>query len=72
MNDPNICTIHEVEEHEERPFIVMELLEGQTLCDRLGSSGIQTRNARIGPGLEVESTNPALPRRGPHCPSMKC
>jgi serine/threonine protein kinase/Flp pilus assembly protein TadD len=55
LNHPNICTIHAIEQHERRHFIVMELLEGETLAqqmsrqpmeiDKLLSLGIQIADA---------------------------
>ena len=63
LNHPNICTIHEVDEADGQHFITMELLQGQTLRERISEGPIQT-NELIRIGIQVADALDAAHKKG--------
>ena len=58
LNHPNICTIHEIGQQDGQFFIVMELLEGMTLRDRIAEKPVPNDEllelaAEVAEGLEA-------------------
>ncbi|UCF37686.1 MAG: PD40 domain-containing protein, partial [Acidobacteriota bacterium] len=45
LSHPHICIVHDVGEHEEQPYLVMERLRGQTLKHRLDEGPIELNEA---------------------------
>ena len=63
LNHPHICTIYEIGEHEGRPFIAMELLEGQTLQDEISGRPMPIGHS-IDLGLQIASALEAANSKG--------
>ncbi len=58
LNHPNMCTIHDIDEHEGRHFIASEFMEGKTLKERilgepLGTDEIPDLAIQIADGLDA-------------------
>ncbi len=63
LNHPNICTIHEIGQHQQRPFIVMELLEGQTLRQRIDGHPMPAASV-VNIGLQIAAALAAAHAKG--------
>jgi len=40
LNHPHVCTVHDVGRHENTDYLVLELVEGETLAERLGRTAL--------------------------------
>jgi serine/threonine protein kinase len=63
LNHPNICTIYDIGEFEGRPYIAMELLEGQTLKHRIGERPIELADL-LEIGIQISSGLDAAHAKG--------
>ncbi|MGB8063384.1 MAG: protein kinase [Candidatus Sulfotelmatobacter sp.] len=63
LNHPNICTVHEIDEQNGRPFIVMEFLDGVTLKHLIGNRPMELERV-FEIGIEVADALDAAHAQG--------
>jgi serine/threonine-protein kinase len=63
LSHPNIATIYGLEETEESPYLVLELVEGETLADRLKRGALPLRDA-VAIGVQIAAAIEAAHERG--------
>jgi len=63
LNHPNICTVYDVGEVDGKPFIAMELLEGQTLKHRISGKAMDAAQV-IELGIQIADALDAAHRKG--------
>ncbi len=63
LNHPHICTIYEVAEHEGEPFLVMELLEGDTLKTFIGGKPLKIERV-LDLGIQIAEALEAAHAKG--------